>query len=140
MQCDVTSLDRIMNSYIRGSLEVTNMTGKMREDRLRWIGHIDRKNNEDKVKKIDEISVDGNRGEMEEDVNETHYGRQYGHYASDNLIIINDREGWRIKIKVADLTCAKIKKKTRNFQYQLITRIHLIIHIYNGATESCLKQ
>lgn len=31
----------------------------MREDRLRWFGHAERRNNEDTVKNIGEIRVEG---------------------------------------------------------------------------------
>lgn len=38
--CNVTQLDKIRNEYIRGSFGVTNVAGKMKEDKLRWFGHV----------------------------------------------------------------------------------------------------
>lgn len=43
MHCDTTGLDRIMNkNNIRVGFGVTNETGKMRENTLRWFGHIEK--------------------------------------------------------------------------------------------------
>lgn len=53
----VSEMDKIRNEYIKTSLGVTNIAGKIREKRLKWFGHIKRRNIEDTVKKIDEISV-----------------------------------------------------------------------------------
>lgn len=45
----VTRLDRIRNKYIRGSLGVTNIAGKVRENKLKWFGHVERRNVDDIV-------------------------------------------------------------------------------------------
>lgn len=47
----VTREDKIRNNYIRGSIEVTSIIKKIRENRLRWLGHILRRG-EDKGYKI----------------------------------------------------------------------------------------
>ncbi|KAK3506608.1 hypothetical protein QTP70_011016 [Hemibagrus guttatus] len=39
----VTRLDRIRNEYIRGTAHVGHMGDKVREDRLRWFGHVQRR-------------------------------------------------------------------------------------------------
>ncbi|KAK3516862.1 hypothetical protein QTP70_027082, partial [Hemibagrus guttatus] len=41
----VTRLDRIRNEYIRGTAHVGCLGDKVREDRLRWFGHIQRREN-----------------------------------------------------------------------------------------------
>lgn len=42
----VNMFDRIRDEYIRGSLRVTNIAGKMRKDRSRWFWHAERRNND----------------------------------------------------------------------------------------------
>ena len=37
---DVTKKDKIRNEYIRGTIKVERLGMKMREDRLRWYGHV----------------------------------------------------------------------------------------------------
>jgi len=36
----VTKEDRIKNKYVRGSIGVASILDKMRENRLRWFGHV----------------------------------------------------------------------------------------------------
>ena len=36
----VTKMDRVRNEYIRGSLNVTEVSNKEQEARLRWYGHV----------------------------------------------------------------------------------------------------
>jgi len=38
-----TKKDKIMNEFIRGSLEVAPIGDKMRESQLRWFGHVQRR-------------------------------------------------------------------------------------------------
>ncbi|KAK3550584.1 hypothetical protein QTP70_000364 [Hemibagrus guttatus] len=42
----VTRLDRIRNEYIRGTAHVGRLGDKVREARLRWFGHVQRRENE----------------------------------------------------------------------------------------------
>ncbi|KAK3514018.1 hypothetical protein QTP70_001294 [Hemibagrus guttatus] len=42
----VTRLDRIRNEYIRGTAHVGCLGDKVREDRLRWFGHVQRRESE----------------------------------------------------------------------------------------------
>ncbi|KAK3529920.1 hypothetical protein QTP86_007239 [Hemibagrus guttatus] len=39
----VTRLDRIRNDYIRGTAHVGRLGDKVREARLRWFGHVQRR-------------------------------------------------------------------------------------------------
>lgn len=59
--CDVTRLDILRNQYIRGNFGETSITGKMRENKLKWFRHIKRKNYDDIVKKISEVKEQGKR-------------------------------------------------------------------------------
>lgn len=38
----MTKLDRIYNEYVRRHLDVTDMAGKTRDNRLRWFGGVRR--------------------------------------------------------------------------------------------------
>lgn len=60
--CGLTRVDRVRNECIRGSLDVTNITKKMRKNRLRWLGHVKRRINVNIVKKIREIRIERNWG------------------------------------------------------------------------------
>ena len=39
----VTRLDKIENKFIRGSAHVRQLGNKLRESRLRWFGHVQRR-------------------------------------------------------------------------------------------------
>ena len=39
----VTRMDKIRNEFVRGSTHVTRIGNKVREARLRWFGHVQRK-------------------------------------------------------------------------------------------------
>ncbi|KAK3548559.1 hypothetical protein QTP70_014478, partial [Hemibagrus guttatus] len=43
----VTRLDRIRNEYIRGTAHVGRLGGKVREARLRWFGHVQRRESDE---------------------------------------------------------------------------------------------
>ncbi|KAK3560499.1 hypothetical protein QTP86_009653 [Hemibagrus guttatus] len=51
----VTRLDRIRNEYIRGTAHVGRLGDKVREARLRWFGHVQRRESEN----IDEVILVG---------------------------------------------------------------------------------
>ncbi|KAK3574098.1 hypothetical protein QTP86_002855 [Hemibagrus guttatus] len=42
----VTRLDRIRNEYIRGTAHVGRLGDKVREARLRWFGHVQRRDSD----------------------------------------------------------------------------------------------
>ncbi|XP_045494800.1 uncharacterized protein LOC123693659 [Colias croceus] len=48
----VTRLDKIKNKYIRGSFKVADIRDKMRESRLRWFGHVQRRDPEHMTQKV----------------------------------------------------------------------------------------
>lgn len=51
----VTRLDKIKNEYIRGSFKVAPIVEKVKESRMRWYGHIHRRNGEHPVQKALDI-------------------------------------------------------------------------------------
>ena len=59
--CGVTRLDRIANRYIRGTMKVTEVSGKIKERRLAWYGHIERREENHYLKRIANMEVPGRR-------------------------------------------------------------------------------
>ena len=57
----VTRLDRIKNVYIRGSSHVGSFGDKTRETRLRWFGHVQRRDSEYIGKRMLSLDVPGKR-------------------------------------------------------------------------------
>lgn len=53
---DVIRINKIRNEYVKESLDTTNIPCKIK-NRLRWCGHIKRRNN-DNIVKIGEIRID----------------------------------------------------------------------------------
>ena len=56
----VTRKDKIRNEYIRSTVKVKQLGMKMREGRLRWYGHVMRKDQE-YVRKMMEMQLSGKR-------------------------------------------------------------------------------
>ena len=59
--CGHTIMDRIKNQEFREKLEVAPISSKMRENRLRWFVHVQRKTLDAPVWRIESIIVDGKR-------------------------------------------------------------------------------
>ena len=57
----VTRKNKIRNEYIRGTVKVERLRMKLRESRLRWYGHVIRRNQEYVGRKIMEMEVPGKR-------------------------------------------------------------------------------
>ena len=53
----VTRKDKIRNEYIRGTVQVERLGMKMRERRLRWYGHVMRRDQEYVKRKIMEMEL-----------------------------------------------------------------------------------
>ena len=52
MMCGVTRKDRICNDYVRGSLGVMNVCDALAQNRLRWYGHVARKQEDEVVSRV----------------------------------------------------------------------------------------
>ena len=59
--CGVTKKDRIMNEYVRGSAKVTELSKKIQETRLRWYGHVMRRENDYVGREVMGMDVPGRR-------------------------------------------------------------------------------
>ena len=57
----VTRRDKIRNEYIRGRVKIERLGMKMREGRLRWYGHVMRKDQEYVGRKMMEMELSGKR-------------------------------------------------------------------------------
>ena len=57
----VTRKDKITNKYIRATVKVERLGMKMREDRLRWYGHVMRRDQEYVGRKMIEMELLGKR-------------------------------------------------------------------------------
>jgi len=98
----LTLRDRKRNDDIRRTLRVACITDKVREARLRWYGHVQRREEDDCVKRILEANVGGQRNR----------GRQtkrwidvVKHNMEDLQLNVEDAENraeWRRRTRVAD--------------------------------------
>ena len=59
--CGVTREDRIRNEYVRGSTKVVEISKKIQEGRLRWYGHLLRRDEDHVGRQIMEMEVEGRR-------------------------------------------------------------------------------
>ena len=58
---EVTRKDKIRNEHIRSTVKVERLGMKMRENRLRWYGHVMRKDQEYVRRKMMEMELPGKR-------------------------------------------------------------------------------
>ena len=100
--CGKTMLDRIRNQEFRETLRVAPISAKMRENRLRWFGHVQRKTHDAPVRRIECIIVEGKRSrgrpkrtweeQIKSDMHELHLSKD----------LTRDRASWRRLIQVLD--------------------------------------
>ena len=99
----VTRMDRVQNRYIRGSTKVMEASKKVQESRLRWFGHLKRRENGEHVARdVMEMEVVGTRRRgrprvrwkdcIRKDMEEKDIGEHQ----------VMDRNSWRRLIKNSD--------------------------------------
>ena len=98
----VTMMDRIRNQEFREKLGVAPFFAKMRENRLRWFGHVQRKTHDAPIRRIKCIIVEGNRSRgrlrrtweehIKSDLHELHLSKD----------LTRDRSSWRRLIHVLE--------------------------------------
>ncbi|XP_070029931.1 uncharacterized protein [Nicotiana sylvestris] len=59
--CGYTRLDRIRNEVIRDKVVVTPIEDKMREEPLRWFGHMRRRSTDALVRRCERLTLEGLR-------------------------------------------------------------------------------
>ena len=57
----VTRKDKIRNKYVRGTAKIAKLGGKLRNARLRWYGHVKRREEDYVGKRMMEMAVPGRR-------------------------------------------------------------------------------
>ena len=58
---NIKGMENIRNEEIRARVGVANIGENIREARLRWLGHVERKNEEDVVMRTWKMEVGGHR-------------------------------------------------------------------------------
>ena len=96
---DVTRKDKIRNEYIRSAVKVERLGMKMREGRLRWYGHVMRRDQEYVKRKMMKIELPGKRRRGRQkrrfvDVVKEDMG-EVGAKETD----VEDRKMWRMMIR-----------------------------------------
>ena len=60
--CGVTKRDRIRNERIRGTTKVIEVSKKAQERRMKWYGHVRRREENHVLRRVSEMEVPGRRG------------------------------------------------------------------------------
>ena len=68
--CDHTLLDRIRNHEFREKLGITPISAKMRKNRLKWFGHVQRNTLDAHVRRTENIILEDKLREVEKDLGE----------------------------------------------------------------------
>ena len=55
--CGKTRMDKVRNEDIRSLVEIAPIEDKMRENRLRWFGHIGRRPTDAPIRRIEKIDI-----------------------------------------------------------------------------------
>ncbi|KAM1889548.1 hypothetical protein ACFX13_047518 [Malus domestica] len=103
--CGHTRKDKIRNEDIRGKVGVAGIEGKMRENRLRWFGHVQRRPTDAPIRRGDygtEVQGLRGRGIPRKTLEETL--RKDLEYLDLTEDMTQDRTQWRSKIHIADPT------------------------------------
>ncbi|KAM2067302.1 hypothetical protein ACFX1T_043651 [Malus domestica] len=103
--CGHTRKDKIRNEDIRGKVGVAEIEGKMRENRLRWFGHVQRRPIDAPVRRCDygtEVQGRRGRGRPRKTLEETL--RKDLEYLDLTEDMTQNRAQWRSRIHIADPT------------------------------------
>ncbi|CAL5439689.1 unnamed protein product [Camellia sinensis] len=101
--CGKTRQDKIRNECIREWVGVAPIEDKLRENRLRWFGHIQRRPTDAVVKRCDAVTVDGSvRGRGRPRLTLTSVINRDMNLLNLTNEMAFDRAAWRRRIHVAD--------------------------------------
>ncbi|XP_019238436.1 PREDICTED: uncharacterized protein LOC109218522 [Nicotiana attenuata] len=99
--CGHTRIDKIRNEVIRDKVGVAPVDDKMRELRLRWFGHVQRRSTDAPVRRCERLAVAGlrrGRGRLK---------KYWGEMITQDMALlqltedmIQDRRAWKSKIRV----------------------------------------
>ncbi|VFQ98555.1 unnamed protein product [Cuscuta campestris] len=100
--CEKTRLDRISNEVIRRQVGMAPVEDKLREARLRWLGHVRRRDADAPVRRCERITViGGSRGRGRPKKNWEEVIRQDLGLLDLTQDMALDRNLWRTRIRVA---------------------------------------
>ncbi|KAM1032662.1 hypothetical protein FF1_036269 [Malus domestica] len=103
--CGHTRNDKIRNEDIRGKVGVAEIEGKLRENRLRWFGHVQRRPTNASVRRCDYgIEVQGRRGRGRPKKTLEKTLRKDLKYLDLTEDMTQNRAQWRSRIHIADPT------------------------------------
>lgn len=103
LMCGVTRKDRISNEYVRGSLGVMGVCDAMAQNRLRWYGHVARKQEDDIVSRVWRSGRGGKlgRGRPEQTWDQVVKGDMKARGLCEEMV--KDRNEWRSAIRIPTL-------------------------------------
>ena len=99
----VTLKDRVENDYIRDGMGVNCVQQKMRESRLRWYGHVQRKPQEDLVSRVRDLKVGGKRSRGKPKTRWGSLVEKDMKFCGLKEDMVHEREKWRCAIKMPTL-------------------------------------
>ncbi|KAM2015416.1 hypothetical protein COP2_047002 [Malus domestica] len=103
--CGHTRKDKIRNEDIRGKVGVAEIEGKMRENRLRWFGHVQRRPTDAPIRRCNYgTEVQGRRGRRRPRKTLEETLRKDLEYLDLTEDMTQDRTQWRSKIHIVDPT------------------------------------
>ncbi|MFS7921034.1 hypothetical protein Hanom_Chr03g00231861 [Helianthus anomalus] len=103
--CGHTRLDKIRNEVFRVRLGVAGISDKIREGRLRWFGHVRRRQMTEPIRIVETLTVDGRRSRGRPKMTWDERIRQDLldlHLFED---MVEDRTAWRRRIKLGAYIC-----------------------------------
>ena len=100
--CGQTLLDRIRNQEFRDKLGVAPISGKMRQHRLRWFGHVQRKTLAAPMRRVESIIVEGKRSRGRPRRTWDEQIRVDLHELNLSEDLTRDRGSWRLHIHILD--------------------------------------
>ncbi|XP_035830627.1 uncharacterized protein LOC118479881 [Helianthus annuus] len=95
--CGHTRLDKIINEVFMERQGIASISDKIREGRLRWFGHVRRRQTTDPIRIVETLIVDGRRSRGRLKMTWDERIRQDLHLSED---MVEDRTSWRRMIKV----------------------------------------
>ncbi|KAK3518089.1 hypothetical protein QTP70_033314, partial [Hemibagrus guttatus] len=123
----VTRLDRIRNEYIRGTAHVGRLGDKVREARLRWFGHVQRRESEYIGRRMLDMELPGRR-------QRGRAKRRYMDGINEDMKLVGatvedaeDRDRWREMIRCGDPSREKPKEEEEWKIFTWVVAVDFII-------------
>ena len=103
--CGHPLMDRFRNQEFRDKLVVAPISRKIRENRLRWFSHVQRKTFDAPVRRVESIIVEGKRSRGRPRRTWDEQIRVDLHELNLSVDLTRDRNSWRHHIHVLDYWC-----------------------------------